>query len=163
MERTKRFAHDCVKLALKLPNSYLGNHIKGQLIRCSISVAANYRAARLGQSKAVFISKISMDELPQFWNVLKWDMSVVGPRPHRVWLNNDLRDGVDGYMVRHYLNSGITGWAQVNGWRGTMDTKKKKIERTKHDLWYMENWSFFLDIRIIFLTVFGKKALENAF
>ena len=71
VERTKRFAHNCVKLALKLPNTYLGNHIKGQLIRCSTSVAANYRAARLGQSKAVFISKISIvieeaDE-SEFW------------------------------------------------------------------------------------------------
>jgi len=60
VERTKKFAHDCVKLAVKLPNTYLGNHVKGQLIRCSTSVAANYRAARLGQSKAVFISKISI-------------------------------------------------------------------------------------------------------
>ena len=71
VERTKRFAHDCVKLAVKLPNTYLGNHIKGQLIRCSTSVAANYRAARLGQSKAMFISKLSIvieeaDE-SEFW------------------------------------------------------------------------------------------------
>lgn len=110
-----------------------------------------------------FLRKYSLDELPQFFNVLKGDMSVVGPRPHRVWLNENMQQDVDGYMTRHYLLPGITGWAQIHGWRGPTDTQKKRVERTKHDLWYMENWSLKLDLQIIFQTVFGRKVHNNAF
>lgn len=110
-----------------------------------------------------FLRKNDLDELPQFFNVLKGDMSVVGPRPHRVHLHNDFRQIVNEYMVRHYVKPGITGWAQVNGWRGPTKTIEQKKERVDHDLWYIENWSFWLDIKIIFLTVFGKKTRKNAF
>lgn len=110
-----------------------------------------------------FIRKYSIDELPQFLNVLLGDMSIVGPRPHRIWLNKDLQIKVQGYMMRHYVKPGITGWAQVNGWRGPTETRVQRYGRTLHDLWYIENWFFFLDVWIIFLTVFGVKTRKNAF
>lgn len=110
-----------------------------------------------------FLRKFSLDELPQFVNVLKGDMSVVGPRPHRVYLDKVLQDSVDKYMQRHYIKPGVTGWAQVNGWRGPTETEEQKVQRTRHDLWYIRNWSLWLDIKIIFLTLFGKKTRKNAF
>ena len=109
------------------------------------------------------LRRYSLDELPQFINVLKGDMSVVGPRPHRLNLNDEFQEVVDKYMVRHYVKPGITGWAQVNGWRGPTETIEQKLGRVQHDLWYLENWSFWLDIKCIWLTVFGKKVHENAF
>lgn len=110
-----------------------------------------------------YLRKYDLDELPQFFNVLKGDMSVVGPRPHRVNLQKDFRKIVNDYMIRNYVKPGITGWAQVNGWRGPTETSEQKKERVKHDLWYIENWSFLLDIKIVFLTVFSKKTRKNAF
>lgn len=110
-----------------------------------------------------FLRKVDLDELPQFLNVLKGEMSVVGPRPHRVHLKQEFRNVVQDYMIRHYVKPGITGWAQVNGWRGPTETVEQKEERIKHDLWYIENWTFLLDLKIIFLTVFGRKSRKNAF
>lgn len=110
-----------------------------------------------------FIRKYSLDELPQFINVLKGEMSVVGPRPHRVFLNNKMRDLSEQYMIRHYSKPGITGWAQVNGWRGPTETEEQITERTKHDLWYLKNWTFFLDLKIVWMTVFGSKTHKSAF
>ncbi len=117
------------------------------------------RITRVGK----YLRKYDLDELPQFINVLKGDMSVVGPRPHRVFLEQDFRKVVNDYMVRHYVKPGVTGWAQVNGWRGPTVTNEQKRQRIKHDLWYIENWSFWLDIKIVFLTVFSKKTRKNAF
>ena len=74
-------------------------------------------------------------------------MSVVGPRPHRRFLDRHLQETVYQYMIRHYVNPGITGWAQVNGWRGPSETVEQKMQRTKHDLFYIEHWSFWLDIK----------------
>ena len=110
-----------------------------------------------------FIRKYNIDELPQFWNVILGDMSVVGPRPHRIHLNKVFQSNVTNYMVRHYIKPGITGWAQVNGWRGPTITDEQKNQRTKHDIWYMENWNLFLDLKIIFLTLASREVRRNAF
>jgi putative colanic acid biosynthesis UDP-glucose lipid carrier transferase len=110
-----------------------------------------------------FLRRFSLDELPQFFNVLMGDMSVVGPRPHRVYLEKVMQHSVDKYMVRHYVKPGITGWAQVNGWRGPTGTEEQKVQRTRHDLWYIKNWSFPLDLKIIILTLWAKKSRHNAF
>jgi len=117
------------------------------------------RVTRLGK----ILRKYSLDELPQFMNVLQGHMSVVGPRPHRRYLSQQLQGCVTRYMIRHYVKPGITGWAQVNGWRGPTDTEEQKIQRTLHDLWYIRNWSFWLDMKIILLTVLGKKTGQGAF
>ncbi|MGV3502238.1 MAG: exopolysaccharide biosynthesis polyprenyl glycosylphosphotransferase [Adhaeribacter sp.] len=117
------------------------------------------RITRLGR----ILRKYSLDELPQFLNVLLGEMSVVGPRPHRSVLNQQFQESVDKYMIRHYFKPGITGWAQVNGWRGPTDTAEQKAQRTRHDLWYVENWSLWLDIKIIYLTIFSRKTYTSAF
>jgi putative colanic acid biosysnthesis UDP-glucose lipid carrier transferase len=117
------------------------------------------RITRVGR----FIRKYSLDELPQFLNVFLGDMSVVGPRPHRIDLNKRFQQTAQNYLVRHYVKPGITGWAQVNGWRGPTETRHQYIARTLHDLWYIEHWNFALDIYIIILTIFGKHTRKNAF
>ncbi len=106
-----------------------------------------------------FLRKTSLDELPQFWNVLKGDMSVVGPRPERPYFAEQFKDQIPKYMVRHQVKTGITGWAQVNGWRG--DTSIQK--RLECDLYYLENWSFWFDLKIIFLTIFKGLVNRNAY
>ncbi|WP_276499742.1 exopolysaccharide biosynthesis polyprenyl glycosylphosphotransferase [Pontibacter litorisediminis] len=117
------------------------------------------RITKLGR----IMRKYSLDELPQFLNVLLGEMSVVGPRPHRSYLNKQLQETEDKYMTRHYYKPGITGWAQVNGWRGPTETKEQKSQRTLHDLWYMENWSLSLDLKIVYMTLFSRKVHKNAF
>lgn len=110
-----------------------------------------------------FLRKSNLDELPQLLNVLNNEMSIIGPRPHRIHLNQTLQKKMNSYMVRHYVKPGITGWAQVNGWRGPTETKLQYTARTLHDLWYIENWNFAMDIYILYLTIFGKKTRKNAF
>jgi len=117
------------------------------------------RKTKLGD----FLRRTNIDELPQFWNVIKGDMSVVGPRPHMLTHTDEFKQRVDKYLVRHFIKPGITGWAQVNGWRGPTITDEKLSRRIEYDLWYLENWSFWLDIKIIFLTVFSKQSRLNAF
>ena len=97
--------------------------------------------------------KTSIDELPQFWNVLKGDMSIVGPRPHPVALNEEYVKLIDKYIVRHFVKPGVTGYAQVTGFRGETEELWQMEGRIKRDIWYMEHWSFWLDIRIIWWTV----------
>lgn len=99
-----------------------------------------------------FLRRTSLDELPQFFNVLKGDMSVVGPRPHMIRHTKEYSAIINRYMVRHFLKPGITGWAQTNGFRGDI-TGNRMEERVKKDIWYIENWNFLLDIQIILKTI----------
>lgn len=100
-----------------------------------------------------FLRKSNLDEMPQFINVLFGHMSIVGPRPHPLRLNDQYRDIIDKYMVRHFVRPGITGWAQVNGFRGETRTPELMERRVELDVWYLENWSFWLDLRIVMKTV----------
>ena len=108
------------------------------------------RVTRIGK----FIRKTSIDEFPQFINVFKGEMSLVGPRPHMLKHTNDYSKIVDEYMVRQFLKPGITGWAQINGYRGEITNPEQIRMRVDKDLWYLENWSLWLDIQILFLTVY---------
>lgn len=99
-----------------------------------------------------FMRKTNIDELPQFFNVLVGDMSVVGPRPHMVYHTEHYRKLIDKYMVRHFSRPGITGWAQVTGFRGETKELWQMEERIRRDIWYIENWSFWLDLKIILMT-----------
>lgn len=114
------------------------------------------RFTRIG----AFLRRTSLDELPQFYNVLQGRMSIVGPRPHALSHNEHYKELVESYMQRHKVKPGITGWAQVSGYRGETDTIEKMQKRVQYDLWYLENWSLKLDLKIIFLTAikgfFGK-------
>ena len=110
------------------------------------------RLTRLG----AFLRRTSLDELPQFFNVLRGEMSIVGPRPHAIKAKAGeklYQDVVDDYAARHKVKPGITGWAQVNGWRGETDTQKKLVKRVELDIWYIENWSLPFDLKIILYTV----------
>ncbi len=102
-----------------------------------------------------FIRKTSIDELPQFFNVLLGDMSVVGPRPHMVSHTEMYAKRVDKFMVRHFIKPGITGLAQTNGFRGEVENEKDIVNRVKYDIFYLENWTFFLDLKIILITIFN--------
>ncbi len=107
------------------------------------------RITRVG----AFLRKSNLDEMPQFFNVLLGQMSVVGPRPHPLKLNDQFRDIIDKYMVRHFVRPGITGWAQVNGFRGETRTPELMEKRVELDVWYLENWSFLMDLKIVVRTV----------
>jgi putative colanic acid biosynthesis UDP-glucose lipid carrier transferase len=114
------------------------------------------RITRVG----AFLRSTSLDELPQFFNVLQGRMSIVGPRPHALAHNEYYKELVESYMQRHKVKPGITGWAQVNGYRGETDTLDKMQKRVEHDLWYIDNWSLGLDLKIIAQTIF--KGFRNA-
>jgi putative colanic acid biosynthesis UDP-glucose lipid carrier transferase len=100
-----------------------------------------------------FMRRTSIDEMPQFFNVLFGEMSVVGPRPHMLQHTKEYSALIDQFMVRHFLLPGITGWAQVNGFRGETKENGSMEERVKADIWYLENWSLLLDLKITFLTI----------
>ncbi|SHF23198.1 putative colanic acid biosysnthesis UDP-glucose lipid carrier transferase [Microbulbifer donghaiensis] len=110
-----------------------------------------------------FLRRTSLDELPQLFNVLQGSMSIVGPRPHAVAHNEQYRRLVNGYMLRHKVKPGITGWAQINGWRGETDTVEKMARRVEHDLHYIRNWSILLDLRILMLTFSKGFISENSY
>jgi putative colanic acid biosynthesis UDP-glucose lipid carrier transferase len=118
------------------------------------------RVTRVGR----ILRKTSLDEFPQFLNVLKGDMSIVGPRPHMLKHTKEFSTLADDYMIRQFLKPGITGWAQVNGYRGEIKELAHIKKRVEHDLWYLENWSLWLDIRIMFLTAYNAvRGEENAY
>lgn len=109
------------------------------------------RVTKIGK----FLRKTSLDELPQFWNVLLGNMSVVGPRPHMLKHNDEYRNLIDDYLVRQLVKPGITGWAQINGYRGEIEEYSDIQNRVTYDIWYIENWKFLLDLKIIFLTIWN--------
>lgn len=120
------------------------------------------RVTRVGR----FIRKTSIDELPQFFNALRGDLSLVGPRPHAVYAqtrNKMFNEVVEGYFARHRVKPGVTGWAQISGWRGEIDSDEKIKMRTEYDLYYIENWSLWLDLKILFLTPARLMNTENAY
>ncbi|WP_029906501.1 undecaprenyl-phosphate glucose phosphotransferase [Prevotella sp. 10(H)] len=148
--------------------------IKGKEFYCykfrsmSLNEEANKKQATADDPRitkvGAFMRKTSIDELPQFINVFKNDMSVVGPRPHMLQHTDLYSSLIDKFMVRHLVKPGITGWAQVTGCRGETKTVDEMEERVKRDVWYLENWTFFLDLKIIYLTIANVfKGDEKAF
>lgn len=130
--------------------------IDGQV---SQATRADKRITPLGR----FLRKTSLDELPQFINVLKGDMSIVGPRPHAIEHNEEYKDLVQEYMHRHLVKPGITGWAQINGYRGETDQIHKMEKRVECDMYYIQNWSLMLDLKIILMTIFKGFVGKNAY
>jgi putative colanic acid biosynthesis UDP-glucose lipid carrier transferase len=130
----------CIKFRSMIIND------KADLIQVS---KEDERITRIGR----FMRKTSIDELPQFLNVLVGDMSVVGPRPHMLSHTDLYANKVDKFMVRHFVKPGITGLAQISGFRGEVESDKDIIGRVKFDIFYIENWSLFLDIKIIIKTI----------
>ena len=129
----------------------------------SDTVQARKNDARITQVGA-FLRKTSLDELPQFFNVFIGNMSVVGPRPHMLKHTEQYSATIDNFKVRHFINSGITGYAQVNGYRGETKDDSMMEKRVQYDTWYLENWSLSLDLRIIFMTVWNAiRGEENAY
>jgi putative colanic acid biosysnthesis UDP-glucose lipid carrier transferase len=110
-----------------------------------------------------FLRRTSLDELPQFFNVLLGDMSVVGPRPHALQHNDLYKDKLEMYMLRHRVKPGITGWAQIHGYRGETDTVDKMAKRVQFDLHYIQNWSLWMDVKIIVWTAFKGWTGNNAY
>ncbi|MDX2464736.1 MAG: undecaprenyl-phosphate glucose phosphotransferase [Porticoccus sp.] len=119
----------------------------------------DYRITKFGS----FLRRTSLDELPQFVNVLQGRMSIVGPRPHAMSHNELYKDQIEAYMLRHKVKPGITGWAQVNGLRGETDTLDKMKKRVEYDLYYIEHWSLWFDIKIIIRTIFTGFTDKNAY
>ena len=116
------------------------------------------RITRMGH----FLRRTNIDELPQLLNVVLGQMSLVGPRPHAQVHDYEFEQRISAYALRQKVKPGITGWAQVNGLRGPTDTYQKIKSRVEHDLYYIQHWSLLLDLKILFLTIFSKKAYENA-
>ena len=119
--------------------------------------------ARKGDARCTplgaFLRKTSLDELPQLWNVLMGDMSLVGPRPERPVFISQFRKTIPNYMARHSVKAGITGWAQVHGWRGNTSLRK----RIQYDLYYITHWTPWLDLRILWMTVLHGLFHRNAY
>jgi lipopolysaccharide/colanic/teichoic acid biosynthesis glycosyltransferase len=116
------------------------------------------RLTRLGR----VLRRTNIDELPQLFNVLRGEMSLIGPRPHPIALNAMFRERIVPYSRRHNVKPGLTGWAQVNGFRGETDTFEKMQRRVDYDMFYIDNWSFLFDLKILLMTMFSKSAYQNA-
>jgi Undecaprenyl-phosphate glucose phosphotransferase len=159
--RQKRFGFNNERIdVFKFRSLY---HDQADPLASKVVTKNDSRVTRVGR----FIRKTSLDELPQLFNVVfKGNLSLVGPRPHAVQgkLQNRLFDeAVDGYFARHRVKPGITGWAQVNGWRGEIDNEEKIQKRVEFDLYYIENWSVMFDVYILFRTPFALMKTENAY
>lgn len=141
--------------------------LKFRTMRPHVQAPGTYTLATRGDKRVTsvgaYLRRTSLDELPQFINVLRGEMSIVGPRPYPIEINDEYKDVVDRYMLRHKVKPGITGWAQVNGLRGALDTPQKMERRVMHDLHYIEHWSLWFDLKIIFLTIFRGFVHENAY
>ena len=166
----------CVKLTSKGPALFRQRRygLNGEVIRVlkfrSMTVTEDSGEIRQATENddrltplGAFLRRTNLDELPQFFNVIEGTMSIVGPRPHAVAHNELYRKKIQGYMLRHKVKPGISGWAQVNGWRGETDTLDKMEKRIEYDLDYIRNWSLLWDLQIIFMTVFGSGARRNAY
>jgi putative colanic acid biosynthesis UDP-glucose lipid carrier transferase len=134
----------------------------------SVNSDANVKQVTRNDSRITplgrFLRKANLDELPQFFNVLLGNMSVVGPRPHMLRHTENYSKLLEEYMIRHFVKPGVTGWAQVNGLRGEIKQQEQLRKRIEHDIWYLEHWSLWLDIRVILLTIYGTfKGDKNAF
>ena len=121
------------------------------------ATSGDQRITALGQ----FLRKTSIDEFPQFFNVFLGQMSIVGPRPHMLKHTDQYSKLIEYYRERHYVKPGITGWAQVSGYRGETDQLWKMEKRVEYDMFYLENWTFWWDIKIIIMTVFGKNIFKK--
>ncbi|MYZ48485.1 undecaprenyl-phosphate glucose phosphotransferase [Propylenella binzhouense] len=154
-QRRYGFNNEVIEV-LKLRSMY---HERADLEARKAVTRGDPRVTRVGR----IIRKFSIDELPQLINVLRGDLSLVGPRPHAVGHNELWKEVVDGYFARHRVKPGLTGWAQVHGWRGEVDSEEKIRHRVEHDLYYIENWSVFLDLYILLLTPLKLIAAENAY
>jgi Undecaprenyl-phosphate glucose phosphotransferase len=143
----------------KFRSMYVDNCRETALVQATVD---DPRVTRVGR----FIRRTSIDELPQLFNVLSGVMSMVGPRPHSIGTKAEnllFEEAVAEYAARHRVKPGLTGWAQVNGWRGETDTIEKLRHRVDHDLYYIENWSLFLDIKIVLMTVLTVVRGKNAY
>ena len=134
-------------------------HVMEDGNECAQATRDDCRTTRLGR----LLRRTSLDELPQLFNVLDGSMSLVGPRPHAVAHDERYRALLPGYIWRLKIKPGITGWAQVNGWRGETDTVEKMAQRIRHDVHYIENWTLTFDIRILWLTIWKGFANKNAY
>jgi Undecaprenyl-phosphate glucose phosphotransferase len=143
------------------------NVLKFRTMRESTGQTDDARQAQYNDPRVTAVGRLlrktSLDELPQFINVLRGDMSVVGPRPHPLALNHSYSGRIDAYMQRHRVKPGITGWAQVHGLRGETETLEKMQRRVEYDLYYIEHWSLWLDIRIILMTMATGWGGKNAY
>jgi lipopolysaccharide/colanic/teichoic acid biosynthesis glycosyltransferase len=137
------------------------NHLSDAMAQ-RLVIRDDPRVTRVGR----FIRKTSIDELPQLFNVLQGSLSLVGPRPHATQAKAAERlyeQVVEGYFARHRVKPGITGWAQINGWRGETDTQEKIQKRVEYDLYYIENWSVLFDLYIVLMTPIALLKSENAY
>jgi exopolysaccharide biosynthesis polyprenyl glycosylphosphotransferase len=134
-------------------------HVAENETRITQATRNDKRVTRIGR----ILRRFNIDELPQLLNVLKGEMSIVGPRPHALIHNREWEHKVRLYARRHNVKPGITGWAQINGWRGETDTDVKIRSRVQHDLHYIDNWTVWLDIYIILATLFSRKSYRNAY
>lgn len=163
-----------IKLNSKGPVFFLQKRtgINNKTFKClkfrtmTVNKESDAKQAQLNDSRITsigsFLRRTNIDELPQFINVLLGNMSVVGPRPHMLKHTEQYSALIQHYKVRHFVKPGITGWAQVNGYRGLTDELWKMEKRVEYDMEYLEKWNFIWDIKIIFMTLFGNKAYKNA-